>query len=134
MWAPRSTSTSKPGADRAIVLLTSSALLVGVSNYGLSLLLIHRLPPSDFTIYSAVSSVLLSVGTLASAAVPWALAREVADSAPGSARRRLSVRSYLWLALGLSFLTSVAACGAIASYAGPGLLAALAAEIGRAHV
>ncbi|MFG2177229.1 glycosyltransferase [Streptomyces abikoensis] len=107
--------------------LALSAVLVGMGNYGLSLFLVHRLPAPDFTVYAAVSSVLLSVGTLAGATVPWVLAREVADSTPGSARRRSSVRTCLWLALGLSVLTAVAACGAVASYAGPGPLAGLAA-------
>ncbi|MFI9201966.1 glycosyltransferase [Streptomyces sp. NPDC053048] len=115
------------GPVRGALLLTLSAVLVGAGNYGLSLFLVHLLPPSEFTVYSAVSSVLLGVGTLAGATVPWVLAREVADSAPGSARRRMSVRSCLWLALGLSFLTAVAACGTVASYAGPGPLAGLAA-------
>ncbi|WP_344579306.1 glycosyltransferase [Streptomyces lunalinharesii] len=107
--------------------LTASAVLVGAGNYGLSLMLVHLLPAPQFAVYSALSSVLLSVGTLAGATVPWVLAREVAASAPGSARRRLSVRSCLWLALGLSLLCSAAACGAVASYAGPGPLAGLAA-------
>ncbi|MDT0451075.1 glycosyltransferase [Streptomyces hesseae] len=115
------------GTARGALPLALSAVLVGMGNYGLSLFLVHRLPAPDFTVYAALSSVLLSVGTLAGATVPWVLAREVADSAPGSARRRLSVRTCLWLALGLSVLTAGAACGAVASYAGPGPLAGLAA-------
>ncbi|MFE5867962.1 glycosyltransferase [Streptomyces roseifaciens] len=114
------------GAVHGALPLALSAVLVGVGNYGLSLFLVHRLSAPDFTVYAAVSSVLLSVGTLAGATVPWVLAREVAGSAPGSARRRLSVRTCLWLALGLAFLTAVASCGAVASYAGPGPLAGLA--------
>ncbi|MYT33099.1 glycosyltransferase [Streptomyces sp. SID8354] len=102
-------------------------MLVGVSNYGLSLFLVRLLPPAEFTVYSSVSSVLLSVGTLAGATVPWVLAREVATTAPGSARRRLALRSCLWLALGLSLLCAAGACGAVASYAGLGPLAGLTA-------
>ncbi|MEV4742688.1 glycosyltransferase [Streptomyces sp. NPDC049555] len=112
-----------PGA----LLLTAATVAVGLGNYGLSLLLVRLLAPSDFTVYSAVSSVLLSVGTLAGATVPWVLAREVAAGAPGGARRRRAVRSCLWLALGLSLATAVVACAAVASYAGPGPVAALAA-------
>ncbi|MFF4222479.1 glycosyltransferase [Streptomyces abikoensis] len=115
------------GSAHGAAYLTLSAVLVGMGNYGLSLFLVHRLPAPDFTVYAAVSSVLLSVGTLAGATIPWVLAREIADSVPGSARRRASVRSCLWLALGLAFLTAAAACGAVASYAGPGPLAGLAA-------
>ncbi|GAA2725022.1 hypothetical protein GCM10010315_56150 [Streptomyces luteosporeus] len=112
-----------PGA----LLLTAATVAVGLGNYGLSLLLVRLLAPSDFTVYSAVSSVLLSVGTLAGATVPWVLAREVAACAPGGARRRRAVRSCLWLALGLSLATAVVACAAVAPYAGPGPVAALAA-------
>ncbi|MEH6379900.1 hypothetical protein V7793_37045, partial [Streptomyces sp. KLMMK] len=111
------------GTVHGALPLALSAVLVGVGNYGLSLFLVHRLSAPDFTVYAAVSSVLLSVGTLAGATVPWVLAREVAASAPGSARRRSAVRTCLWLALGLAFLTAVASCGAVASYAGPGPLA-----------
>ncbi|MCC3778440.1 glycosyltransferase [Streptomyces sp. UNOB3_S3] len=127
------TTTAAPAVPRqkttarGALPLALSAVLVGMGNYGLSLFLVHRLSAPDFTVYAAVSSVLLSVGTLAGATVPWVLAREVADSAPGSARRRTAVRTCLWLALGLSVLTAVAACGAVASYAGPGPLAGLAA-------
>ncbi|MFF2813154.1 glycosyltransferase [Streptomyces sp. NPDC058000] len=119
----------QPGGNaiRGAALLTLSAVLVGVSNYGLSLFLIRLLPPAEFTVYSSVSSVLLSVGTLAGATVPWVLAREVAITSPGSARRRSAVRSCLWLSLGLSLLCAAAACGAVASYAGPGPLAGLTA-------
>ncbi|MEX2985971.1 glycosyltransferase [Streptomyces sp. C36] len=117
----------KTGTVRGALPLALSAVLVGAGNYGLSLFLVHRLAAPDFTVYAAVSSVLLSVGTLAGATVPWVLAREVADSAPGSARRWMAVRTCLWLALGLGFLTAAAACGAVASYAGPGPLAGLAA-------
>ncbi|MET9415371.1 glycosyltransferase family 4 protein [Streptomyces klenkii] len=118
------------GEDEAVSgagLLTLAAVLVGVGNYGLSLLLVHRLPAPDYTVYSAVSSVLLSVGTLAGATVPWVLAREIAAGAPGSARRRLSVRFALRLSLGLSLLCAVVACTAVASYAGPGALAGVTA-------
>ncbi|MDH6574471.1 glycosyltransferase family 4 protein [Kitasatospora sp. MAP5-34] len=113
--------------DRSVVLLTLSALLVGAGNYGLSLLLVHLLAPADYAVYAAAASVLLTVGILAGATVPWVLAREVAVTSNGSARRRRSVRACLRLACALSVLCAVAACGAVASYAGPGLLAAIAA-------
>ncbi|WP_369360660.1 glycosyltransferase [Streptomyces sp. cg2] len=122
-----SPSPTEGTAVRGAGLLTLSAVLVGVSNYGLSLVLVRLLPPAEFTVYSSVSSVLLSVGTLAGATVPWVLAREVAITAPGSVRRRLALRSCLLLALGLSLLCAAAACGAVASYAGPGPLAGLSA-------
>ncbi|MDX3230457.1 hypothetical protein [Streptomyces sp. ME19-01-6] len=122
------------GTVHGALHLALSAVLVGMGNYGLSLFLVNRLPAPDFTVYAAVPSVLLSVDTLAGATVPWVLAREVADSVPGSTRRRLAVRTCLWPALGLSFLTAVAACKAVASYAGPGPLAGLAATLERLRV
>ncbi len=113
--------------DRGAALLTAATVLVGAANYGLSLVLVRLLPPSAYAGYAAVSSVLLTVGTLASATVPWVLAREVAVSTAGSARRRQSLRSCLRLSLGLSVGCAVAACAAVSRYAGPSLLAVLAA-------
>ncbi|MGW7007793.1 glycosyltransferase [Streptomyces sp. NPDC054933] len=113
--------------DRGAALLTAATVLVGAANYGLSLILVRLLPPSAYAGYAAVSSVLLTVGTLASATVPWVLAREVAVSAAGSARRRQSLRNCLRLSLGLSVVCAAAACAAVSRYAGPPLLATLAA-------
>ncbi|MFI6689893.1 glycosyltransferase [Streptomyces sp. NPDC050485] len=126
---PIQTAPAEPdrSMDRPVMWLTVSALLVGAGNYGLSLLLVHLLPSADYAVYAAASSVLLTVGTLAGATVPWVLAREVAVTTPGSARRRRSVRGCLHLACALSLLSAAAACGAVASYAGLGLLAGLAA-------
>ncbi|WP_269858235.1 glycosyltransferase [Streptomyces sp. RPT161] len=113
--------------DRGAALLTAATVLVGAANYGLSLVLVRLMPPSAYAGYAAVSSVLLTVGTLASATVPWVLAREVAVSGAGSARRRQSLRSCLRLSLGLSVGCAAAACAAVSRYAGPALLAVLAA-------
>ncbi|MCQ4042736.1 glycosyltransferase [Streptantibioticus rubrisoli] len=121
-----STVASTPRLDRGAALLTAATVLVGAANYGLSLLLVRLLPPSAYAGYAAVSSVLLTVGTLASATVPWVLAREVAVSAAGSARRRQSLRCCLRLSLGLSVVCAAAACAAVSRYAGPALLAVLA--------
>ncbi|MBC3839706.1 hypothetical protein GXW82_04100 [Streptacidiphilus sp. 4-A2] len=117
----------RPGLEHGAVLLTLSTVLVSAANYGLSLLLVHLLSRTAFAAYAPVSSVLLTVGTLASATVQWVIAREIAVSAPGSARRRGSVRGGLLLALGLAVPCAAAACGAAASYAGPALLVVLAA-------
>lgn len=124
--APPATQATPP-LDRSAALLTTATVLVGAANYGLSLVLVHLLPPSAYAGYAAVSSVLLTVGTLAGATVPWVLAREVAVSAAGSMRRRQSLRSCLRLSLGLSVVCAAAACATVSRYAGPSLLAALAA-------
>lgn len=116
-----------PRLSRGAALLTASTVLVGSANYGLSLVLVHLLPPAVYATYGAVASVLLTIGTLAGATVPWILAREVAVSRPGSSRRRHALRSCLRLSLGLSVVCAAVACAAVSRYATPSLLVVLAA-------
>ncbi len=125
--APPHPAGDTPRLGRGAALLTAVTVLVGAANYGLSLLLVHLLPPSVYATYGAVAAVLLTVGTLSGATVPWILAREVVVSRPGSVRRARALRSCLRLSLGLSVVCAAVACAAVSRYAAPSLLAVLAA-------
>lgn len=103
-------------------LLLAATGLTGVANYGLSLVLVHLLAPVEFSRFAAASTLLLTVGTVAGAAVPWVMAREAALSRRGDARRRRAVRFGLGASLGLAAIAGVAVTTASASYAGAGLL------------
>ncbi|MEV4345034.1 glycosyltransferase [Actinoplanes sp. NPDC049596] len=115
-----------PSSAGAGLLLVATGL-TGAANYGLSLVLIHLLTPAEFSRFAAASTLLLTVGTVASAAVPWVMAREAALSRRGDVRRRRAVRFGLGASLGLAVVAVVAVTAASASYAGAGLLFAEAA-------
>jgi glycosyltransferase involved in cell wall biosynthesis/O-antigen/teichoic acid export membrane protein len=108
---------------RGTGLLLAATVLTGAANYGLSLVLVHLLPAGEFSRFAAVSTLLLTVGTIASAAVPWAMAREAALSRRGDDRRRRAVRFGLASSLAIGIVSAVAVTVASHSYAGPALLA-----------
>ncbi len=72
-------------------LLMAGALLTGGLNYLYSLALIVLLPAPEFAKVASLNSLLLIAGTVAAATIPWVVAREVSNSAAGSARRRRAV-------------------------------------------
>ena len=90
--AHASTSTAELALDdrglhRASMWLTAGTLAVGAANYVLWLGLARLLPAHEFVVVAAGQSLLLVAGTLASASVPWVLARALAV---GSGARRSS--------------------------------------------
>jgi glycosyltransferase involved in cell wall biosynthesis/O-antigen/teichoic acid export membrane protein len=113
--------------SRGTGLLLGATAFTGVANYGLSLVLVHLLSPGEFSRFAAASTLLLTVGTIASAAVPWVMAREAALSRRGDARRRRAIRFGLGASLLLGVVCSLVVLLASASYAGTALLAGEAA-------
>ncbi|MEU4245030.1 glycosyltransferase [Actinoplanes sp. NPDC026619] len=112
----------RPFASGGAGLLLIATALTGAANYGLSLILVHLLPATEFSRFAAVSTLLLTVGTVAGAAVPWVMAREAALSRRGDIRRRRAIRLGLGASLGLGLVAAVAVAAASASYAGSALL------------
>ncbi|WP_228980357.1 glycosyltransferase family 4 protein, partial [Streptomyces sp. DH12] len=109
------------GVGRGAVLLTAATLVVGAANYALSLALVHLLDAPAFAAYGVVSSVLLTVGTLAGSTVSWVVAREVAAGPPppSPARRRRSVRRALLLGLALAVPCAVGGTAVAGRATGP---------------
>lgn len=69
----------------------AGAVFTGTLNYLYSLALIRLLPPPEFAKVSSLNSLLLIIGTVAAATIPWVVAREVSNSAARSVRRRRAV-------------------------------------------
>ncbi|WP_030433998.1 polysaccharide pyruvyl transferase family protein [Actinoplanes subtropicus] len=103
-------------------LLLTGSVTIAALNYGYTVALIHLLSPSGFSQVAAVSALLLLVGTAASATIPWVLAREIANAAAGSDRRRQAVRFALVTSFGAALLTSALVSAAEYRYAGPALI------------
>ncbi|AGZ38544.1 glycosyltransferase [Actinoplanes friuliensis] len=114
-------------AQRGTGALLAATAFTGAANYGLSLILVHLLSPGEFSRFAAVSTLLLTVGTVAGAAVPWVLARETALSGRGDPRRRQAIRFGLIASLVLGVVAATAVVFAAASYSGTGLLLGAAA-------
>ncbi|MFC4494371.1 glycosyltransferase family 4 protein [Streptomyces ovatisporus] len=113
--------------SRAAAALTGATLLAGAGNYSLSLLMVHMLAPAEYVRYSTASNVLLAVGTFAGATMPALVTRELADRPPGPVQRARGVRLCLRTAGIYALVCGAGACAACATYAGPALMAAVAA-------
>jgi glycosyltransferase involved in cell wall biosynthesis len=69
----------------------ASLALVSVLNYAYTAVLVWLLPPKQYAVVGAASSLLLVCGTIAAASVPWVLAREIAKARDDPARRQAAV-------------------------------------------
>ncbi|MBG0565679.1 lipopolysaccharide biosynthesis protein [Actinoplanes aureus] len=103
-------------------LVLAGSLATGLLNYGYTVTLIFLLRPADFAKVASISSLLLLVGTAASATIPWVLAREICNSAHSADRRRHAVG----FALTTSALAGIAAAAVLwlveAAYADTSLI------------
>ncbi|WP_337059684.1 glycosyltransferase [Kineococcus sp. G2] len=111
-------------AQRGTSALLASTVLTAVGNYAFSLVLIWLLPGAGYSAFATGSSLLLVVGTLASAAVPWVLAQEIASG--DSSRAARAARAATSAAVLQGVLTAGAAVLVSAPWASPGLQAVLA--------
>lgn len=114
-------------AGSTALLLAGSTLLAGVGHYGLSLLLVRLLPPAQYTVYAATTSVLLTVGVLSTAIVPAVVARDLVTTPEGSHQRRAAMHACVRLTASLAVGSALVSGAVIAPYAGPALLGATAA-------
>ena len=94
-------------------LLITATAVISILNYAYTLIMVWLLPPTKYVVVGSISSVLLVWGTVAGAAVPWVLAREIAQS-PGDAPRRqkavcFSVFATLAQAAGAGLVTCIIA-------------------------
>jgi O-antigen/teichoic acid export membrane protein len=84
-----------PAAGRAggtpELAVMASLALVSVLNYAYTAVLVWLLPPKQYAVVGAASSLLLVCGTIAAASVPWVLAREIAKARDDPARRQAAV-------------------------------------------
>jgi glycosyltransferase involved in cell wall biosynthesis/O-antigen/teichoic acid export membrane protein len=80
---------SAGGAPELAVM--AALALVSVLNYAYTAVLVWLLPPRQYALVGAASSLLLVCGTVAAASVPWVLAREVAKARDDQSRRQAAV-------------------------------------------
>ncbi|MCI2239728.1 glycosyltransferase [Kineococcus sp. TRM81007] len=124
--APRSGERrERVRAQRGTSALLASTVLTAVGNYTFSLVLIWLLPGAGYSSFATGSSLLLVVGTLASAAVPWVLAQEVASRDPSRVERAARVATTAGVLQGV--LVAGVAVVVSAPWASPLLQAVLAA-------
>jgi len=72
---------------RGAGLLTTAQVVVGLGNYGYSLMLARLLAPKLFGNFAAAQGMVLVCGTLATASVPWVVAQVFATASGPAARR-----------------------------------------------
>jgi O-antigen/teichoic acid export membrane protein len=117
---------SPPSAVRARssewVLLASSTT-IGVLNYVYSLAVLHLLAPTEFAIFAFLSSLLLVVGTFSGAALPFALARQVANHRAGSTPRAEAISFTLFASAAASLVASAFIVALSVQFGSPGLVA-----------
>jgi O-antigen/teichoic acid export membrane protein len=125
--APEPTERRTLGARLNGLTLMAGTMVNGALNYGYTLVMLHALRPIAFSRFSLMSSLLLLAGSCAAVSVPWALAREVARTEPGSDRRRRAVSFSLTTSLLLGLVAASVIVGLSARYASWGVRAAAVA-------
>jgi O-antigen/teichoic acid export membrane protein len=98
-----SATSGAPALRSSAGLLVAATVASGVLNYAYTLVLTRLLPTRSFSAFSSSLAILLVVGTVANAAVPWILAKELRGTGSGLASRRaVSAGLVLNVLLGLS--------------------------------
>jgi amino acid adenylation domain-containing protein len=124
--APRANAPRGGGSGTVV----SATAVVSFLNYLYTITLIWLLPPRQYVVFGSISALLLIWGTVSGAAVPWALAREVVSSGPGSARRSRALSFAAGATLVQALGAGVATCLVAMSYAaGPALVAAFGSVV-----
>lgn len=114
-------AAARSGARSGDWVIMSSAVLQGVINYAYSFVMVHLLAPSAFAAFSALSSLLLVVGTFSGASIPMVVAREVVNGSRGSAARRHAVAFALAASGASAAVASVVVLVLSTRYASPAL-------------
>lgn len=112
----------RPPAELGVMLALG---LVSLGNYAYSAVLVWLLPPRQYAVVGAASALLLVCGTVASASMPWVLAREVARARHDPARRQAAVSFCLLGTLAEAVAGGVVTAALCLTY-GDGALAAAA--------
>ncbi len=99
-------------------LLTIGTVAAGVVNYAYTLLMTHRLTTSEFSVFAGAQSLVLVVGIVSGAAVPWVLARESAVAAvqQDTVRLRQAINFAFWANMGVGVVASVVTGAIVASF------------------
>jgi O-antigen/teichoic acid export membrane protein len=101
-------------------LLTAVTVIISLGNYSYSFLVLHLLGARAFSRFGAAQGLLLVIGSGGMAAIPWAMARFIAQRPDGRARRE--AMHFGILASTLQGLVFAIVTGAILwSTAGPGV-------------
>lgn len=123
------TGAGPAGADVALhrnsLLIVISSALIGIGNYGFSLVLVWLLSFRAFSVVASVNALVIIVGTAGAAALPWLVAREVARHPPGSSDRREAIGYALLASIVLGMVITAVVVGIASTYAGQGVLVAL---------
>ncbi|PZS31992.1 MAG: hypothetical protein DLM58_10740 [Pseudonocardiales bacterium] len=93
---------------RTIGLVTVTTILVGLANYGMSLVVVRYLPAREFSEFAAGQGLLLVLGTGSLAALPWAVARYLASPQYDSSRAKAMSFALIGSALQAVVLGSIA--------------------------
>ena len=117
------------GMRRDALLLVVADVLVGAGNYAFSLVLVWTLTASTFSAVASVTSLLLVVGTAASAAVPWVMAREVLQTERGSSGRGDVLSFSVSVSTATSAVTAVLVALVAARFASPAMVALACAHV-----
>ncbi|MBM7772611.1 glycosyltransferase involved in cell wall biosynthesis/O-antigen/teichoic acid export membrane protein [Actinokineospora baliensis] len=120
-----------PALARAGAVVAGATAVVSVISYAYGIALAHWLPSNDYAVFAAGQTLLLVVGTAASAAVPWALAKAVKAHPAGTAQRRAAMAHALGIGV-LGAIPAAAFVGIVTALYAPAsaVVAVMAAVVG----
>ncbi|MGY1914991.1 oligosaccharide flippase family protein [Blastococcus sp. SYSU DS0973] len=117
------TSTRGGRPARTHAYLSAAYVATGIANYGFAIALVNVLTSDDYARFSAAQAVILIATTVAGAAIPWLVAREVAAAGDDLVRRRRAVGFGLVVNGAAGLLAAVLAAVVCAPFATPAQLA-----------
>ena len=120
----QSTSGVDDGFANSTRWMTAATLFVGIVNYVYALVLTRVLDTADYAVFAAGQALLLVVGTVATASIPWVVAHELATDKSDEHRRAI-----LWFAvvanIGQSLIAGLIIAVASLGFAGPSAIVAM---------
>jgi O-antigen/teichoic acid export membrane protein len=107
--------------QNAAGLLTIGSIAAGVVNYAYTLVMTYHLAPSQFAVFAGAQALVLVVGIVGSAGVPWVLARETARAVSDFDHGRLqqAVNFAFWANVGVGLLAAVGTGGIVLLFGSP---------------
>ena len=106
--------TAPPGTAGFLALGTVAA---GVLNYLFSLLLTHGLTADQFTVFAGAQALLVIVGVIGSAGIPWVVAAEIGASGGDLIRRERAIQFGFWASLLFGAVAAVTVFAVTAAFA-----------------
>ena len=106
-------------APAATAGLLALGTVVAAANYLFALLLTHGLTTEQFTVFAGAQALLVIVGVVGSAGIPWVVAGEIGACGGDLNRRARAIQFGIWASVLLGLVAGVTVCAVSLVFAPP---------------